>query len=90
MLADSYCAGSCGITNTNPALETDRKIHTVDARGDVVNHTKFGGNVGGKVMSIQGEGDGDDDSGILDGAVSIDKYTPQELTKKEMQEGKTC
>ena len=31
-----------------------------------------------------------DDSGILDGAVSIDKYTPQELTKKEMQEGKTC
>lgn len=31
-----------------------------------------------------------DDSGILDGAVSIDEYTPQELTKKEMQEGKTC
>ena len=30
-----------------------------------------------------------DDSGILDGAVSINTYTPQELTKKAMQEGKT-
>lgn len=31
-----------------------------------------------------------DDSGILDGAVSVDTYTPQELTKQEMQAGKTC
>ena len=31
-----------------------------------------------------------DNSGTLDGAVSVEQYVPQKLTKKEMQEGKTC
>ncbi|WP_212781327.1 iron-sulfur cluster biosynthesis family protein [Lactobacillus corticis] len=31
-----------------------------------------------------------DDSGIIDGAVSIAEYAPEELTAKDLKEGKTC
>ena len=31
-----------------------------------------------------------DDSGIIDGAVSVTQYEPSTVTKKDMLEGKTC
>ncbi|WEV39720.1 iron-sulfur cluster biosynthesis family protein [Lactobacillus sp. ESL0681] len=31
-----------------------------------------------------------DDSGVIDGAVSINEYEPSSVTAKDMQEGKTC
>lgn len=31
-----------------------------------------------------------DDSGIIDGAVTIQVFKPSEITAKDMQEGKTC
>ncbi|MGQ5709975.1 iron-sulfur cluster biosynthesis family protein [Lactobacillus sp. PSON] len=31
-----------------------------------------------------------DDSGIIDGAVSVEEYKPSSVTAKDMQEGKTC
>lgn len=31
-----------------------------------------------------------DDSGIIDGAVSVAEFEPSEVTAKDMQEGKTC
>ncbi|WEV70963.1 iron-sulfur cluster biosynthesis family protein [Lactobacillus sp. ESL0785] len=31
-----------------------------------------------------------DDSGVIDGAVTINVYEPAKVTKKDMQEGKTC
>ncbi|MDF7672859.1 iron-sulfur cluster biosynthesis family protein [Lactobacillus sp. ESL0701] len=31
-----------------------------------------------------------DDSGVIDGAVSINEYQPSAVTKKDLEEGKTC
>ncbi|MDF7682828.1 iron-sulfur cluster biosynthesis family protein [Lactobacillus sp. ESL0679] len=31
-----------------------------------------------------------DDSGVIDGAVSINEFRPSDITAKDLQEGKTC
>ncbi|WEV51223.1 iron-sulfur cluster biosynthesis family protein [Lactobacillus sp. ESL0731] len=31
-----------------------------------------------------------DDSGVIDGAVSINEFQPSDITAKDLQEGKTC